>query len=143
MKAIALYNSSWIVCPFWSVAKSGENLTFRIVSRSSLGSSDGIKLSNVVAFSKVSKGEIVSSWADRNAWLSYVLVRAKMRKPSFGLMAKVDVTCKMFCSTRGKRNERRSDGVSSMFLNTSHKPCSAATVSGPFLNSNSPVSLQT
>ena len=96
-----------------------------------------------MALRSLSRGEIVSSCDDRKVCDSCVRVRAKIRKPSFGFMENVEVTYKVFYSTRGRRNESRSEGVSSMLRKTSHKPYSAATVRGPFLKMKSPVSLQT
>ena len=72
---------------------------------------------------------LISSWP-----YSDVFLKKQSLKPSVGLIVIVDVTCNEFSCTSGKRNDRRSDGVSSIFLKTSHIPYSAATVKGPFLN---------
>ena len=71
------------------------------------------------------------------------LDRTKILKPSLGLIEKFDDTWSTFYSIRGSKNESRSEGASSMLRKISHMPCSAATVKGPFLNTNSPVSLHT
>lgn len=67
---------------------------------------------------------------------------AKILNPSLGVIANVDVTYRVFCSTKGSKNDKRSDGAFSIFLKTSHKPYSAAIARGPFLKTNSPTSLQ-
>jgi hypothetical protein len=53
------------------------------------------------------------------------------------------VTCNVFSWTSGSKKERRSGGDCSIFRRTNQRPSSAATVNGPFLKVNSPVSSQT
>ena len=71
------------------------------------------------------------------------LNKAKILNPSFGKISKLEVILSWFYWTRGSKNVKRSGGDFSIFLRISHIPFSAATVNGPFLKTNSPVSLHT
>jgi hypothetical protein len=101
---------------------------------------------SVLKSDRLSKpSKVIVSTMDRKGWTLSVyfssLIIPKILKPNWAFTLKSALISTFPYSIKGKSKVRISEGAFSMFLSTIQYPCSAATVSGPFLNVNVPDSV--
>lgn len=152
LKVYLIENGLWSsICPL-----NLSKVSWRCVTQRTRNSGIHVMLCRYLylVLNIVLKSSLDCSWSSLTVWSSerkdeillssdLELLSAMILKPSLGVIEKEEVTCSLFSCTNGSKKERRSGGDWSMLRRMSHMPCSAATVSGPFLKTNSPVSLQT